>query len=355
MPGPCLNSWQPQGCDWTVSYLWRSTNWLVHVDVIVLALMLVYVVGVVTHVAYRYHMARHGGGMDDSSSRKVASELSAEVGSLKSIALTAPYCGLVGACFGAMSIYTGIGMEKHAALAMISSRLAVALVTTAVGIVVAVPASFSYNFFRTRLDTLEDELASELQRSRCLAARRLLLRNRFSQLPLFAMIAAPGLAILVAVETPFFAPREPTGFGIDLVSDRCENDGNDRLIVLHITNAGELFLNTEPERWNNLAGRLSEIYNLTAYRTLYLFADNDLPFQTVADAIDIVNNAVTSESRPLDIRLRLITPKAMSSCALLPVATIPLPERQSARSRRGKRFAALSQCCHPERSMGVTK
>ncbi len=320
MPGPCLNSWQPEGCEWTIPFLWRSMNWLVHFDVIVLALMLAYIVIALTRVSCRYHTARCARGIDDSSRRKLVADLSAEVANLKSIASTAPYCGLVGACLGAMSAFTGIGMEKHAALAMISSRLATALVTTAVGILVAVPASCSYNLFRTRLNVLENELSTELQRSRCVITRRLSLKRRFSQMPAFAMIAAPGLAILVAVYTPFFAPREPTGLDVGLASDRCENDGDDRLIVLYITNAGTLSLNTEQEHWDNLENRLSEIYGMRVYRTLYLVADDHVPFQTVADAIDIVENAVTSESSPLDIRVRLITPRAMKARCPQPAA-----------------------------------
>lgn len=329
MPGPCLNSWQPQGCEWTIPYLWRSMNWLAQLDVIVLALMLAYVVVVVVRISYRYRIARWARGIDDSGSRKLVASLSSEVGNLGSIALTAPYCGLVGACFGAMGAFTAVGMEKHAALAMMSSRLVAALATTAAGILVAIPASCSYNFFRTRMDVLENELSSEQQRNRNVVARRLLLRRRFSQTPTFAMIAAPSLAILVAVETPFFAPREPTGLSVDLVSDRCENDGDDRLIVLHLTNAGELLINTEPTRWNDLADRLSAIYSLRADRTLYFFADSDVPFQTVADAIDMVENAVTSDSNSLDIQLRLITPKAMRSCALAPIRYVPIVTRSA--------------------------
>ena len=326
MSGPCLNSWQPEGCEWTIPYLWRSTNWLVHVDAIVLALMLAYIVVVVLCVRHRYHRARSARGIDDSARRKLAADLSAQAANLRSIASTAPYCGLVGTCAGILSA-SGFGgsvaMEKNTFLAMMAARIATALLTTAAGILVAVPASCSYNFFRTRLDVLENELSTELQRSRCLITRRLSLKSRFSQMPAFAMVAAPGLAILVAVYTPFFAPREPTGLDVRLASDRCENDGHERIFVLHITNTGELLINTEPQRWNDLASRLSRTYSSPADHTLYLFADNEVSFQTVADAIDIVNNAVTSESTPLDIRLRLITPKAMKSCAFLPIAAVP--------------------------------
>jgi biopolymer transport protein ExbD len=302
-------------------------NWIARLDVIVLALLLAYIVTVVIRVSFRYHMARRVQGIDSDSRslRKLTANLGIEIGNLKSIASIAPYLGLAGACVGIMDAFGGIGMEKHAAEIMITSRVSLALVTTAAGILVAVTATCFYNCLRTRIDLLESEVANEAieQGSRSSQViQRLPLARRFSQLPAFALIAAPCLAILVAVHTPFFAPRRPTGFGIDLASARCEYRGDDRLIVLHITDAGKLFINTEQEDWNGLAGRLSEIYSTRVQRTLYLVADDGVSFQTVADAIDIANNGqLGGRSSSLDITVRLITPRAINAHCREPVVT----------------------------------
>ena len=58
MPGVWLNSWQTDGCEWSIGYLWRWMNWLERLDVVVLALMLAYVVIVVSRASYSYHLAR---------------------------------------------------------------------------------------------------------------------------------------------------------------------------------------------------------------------------------------------------------------------------------------------------------
>jgi len=334
MHGVCLISWQPYGCEWSVGYLWRWMNWIVRLDVIVLALMLAYVVVVVTRISCRYRVARRAREIDSASRRKLAALLSFDVGGLKSMASTAPYIGLAGTCVGIMSAlgFGGIAMEKNAALALISSRIAVALVTTAAGIVVAVPATCSHNYLRTRMDFLESELSddppAQISRYRQ-GTGRLGLTKRFSQLPVFALIAAPGLAALVAVHTPYFAPREPTGLELELASTCREFDGNDRLIVLHITDAGKLFLNQDQQDWNGLAGRLSEIYSVRAHRTLYLVADDGVPFQTVADALDTVENvpvtvvpqAVGMGMDKLDITVRLVTQRELNARCPEPVVT----------------------------------
>lgn len=324
MPQVCSDPWKIYVCEWSIRYLWRWMNWLGRVDVIVLALMLAYIVAVAIRVSCRYHSARRAGTID--SARRCRSNLVAdlriEANSLKSIASTAPYLGLVGTCAGILSAseFSGsIAMERHAFEAMMASRIAAALVTSGAAILVAVAATCFHNYFCTRIELLGSEVVNEAieQGSRSFrVAQRLALTSRFSQVPAFALIAAPGLAMLVVAYTPFFAPRDPTGFDIEIASVHCKYDG-DRLIVLHVTDAGKVFLNQEQEDWNSLPSRLSEIYSMRVHRTLHLFADDGVPFQTVADAIDIAKNVpVTGRSSPLDITVRLITPTAVDARCL---------------------------------------
>ena len=333
MTEACLKAWRPYECEWSVGYLWHWMNWVVRLDVIVLTLMLTGVVVVVTRISYRYLVVRHVREIDSASRRELAAVLSIELGSLKAIASSAPYLGLAGTCLGIMSsLGFGGNMEKNTFLTMVAANMAAALATTAAGILVAVPATCSYNYLCTCKDLLESEassgLSAQISRYRQ-GTGRFPPTKRFSQLPTFALMAAPGLAALVSVYMPYFAPREPTGFGVELAPSCRENDANDRITVLHITDAGKLLLNTEQEDWNGLAGRLSEIYSLRVHRTLYFLADDGVPFQTVADALDIVENApVTVGSQAvgmgvdkLNITVLLITPSALNARCPEPVVT----------------------------------
>ncbi len=317
--------WQPDGCEWTIPYLWRSMSSFGRLDVIVLALLLVYLFSVVIHVYYRYCLARRVPRIDSADSRKLIAVLNIKVGSFKSIALTAPCLGLAGTCFGILSAFGGVGMEKHAAKAMIATRIALALIPTAVAIPVAVLATASYNYLCTRMDLLAGEVFEEGQeRGRHFPkARRFPPTEQFAELPALGLLVALGLTVLVKVFMPSasFSFRPPPGFYVELASARCEYDGNDRLIILHITDTGKLFLNLEQEDWNSLANRLSQIYSMREHRTLYLVADDGVPFQTVADALDTVENttstvgpqAVGMRKGKLDIEVRLVTPKALNA------------------------------------------
>jgi len=311
--------WQPGGCEWTIRYLWRSMSSFGRLDVIVLALMLVYLFAVVIHVYYGYFLARRVGWIESAERKKLVAVLNTKVGNLKSIALTAPCLGLAGTCFGISSAFGGVGMEKHASRAMIATRIALALIPTAVAIPVAVLATASYNYLCTRMDLLQGKVFEERQErgGHFPRARRFPPTERFAELPALGLLAALGLTVLVKIFMPSasFHPPTPTGFYVELPSVRCEYDGDDRLIVLHITDAGKRFLNLEQQNdWITLADRLSQIYSLREHPTLYLLADSNVPFQTVVDAFDTLDK--------LGIKIRLVTPKMFDAgCLLKPVVT----------------------------------
>jgi biopolymer transport protein ExbB/biopolymer transport protein TolQ len=88
----------------------------------------------------------------------LANELKSGLGLLATIGSTAPFVGLLGTTMGIVNAFTGMataggGMEA------ISAGVAEALITTAVGLIVAIPAVWLYNYFSARLDTLFSELA----------------------------------------------------------------------------------------------------------------------------------------------------------------------------------------------------
>jgi biopolymer transport protein ExbB len=88
----------------------------------------------------------------------LANDLKSGLGLLATIGSTAPFVGLLGTTMGIVNAFTGMataggGMEA------ISAGVAEALITTAVGLLVAIPAVWLYNYFSARLDTLFSELA----------------------------------------------------------------------------------------------------------------------------------------------------------------------------------------------------
>jgi biopolymer transport protein ExbB len=311
MLGVCPNAWQAYGCEWIVGYLWRWTNLLERLALIGLALMFLHTLIVTIRVSYRYYSARHAEVTDASSQafqrsrRELVAELNLSVDSLKSIASTAPYLGLAGTCLGIMGMFAAFEGSTHDFFVMVVTEIEAAFISTAAGLLVAVPAIVSYHCLRTLIDSLEPT-SRQLR-----TVQKFPLAARFSKIP-FAVIAAPALVLCIAGFMTFSSFRISRGLVVGIASAHCENDG-DRVITLRITDTGKLFLNAEQEDWNGVATRLSEIYKLRVNRTLYLFVEDGVPFQAVADALDIV------EAKRLNISARLVTPSVMKAhCPAFP-------------------------------------
>jgi len=92
--------------------------------------------------------------------KMTAAELNVGLGTLATIASSAPFIGLLGTCFGIIGAFRGYGMEKWAAVAMVMSFLSEALITTVMGLLVAVPALWCHNYLRNRMYGIESEMTN---------------------------------------------------------------------------------------------------------------------------------------------------------------------------------------------------
>ncbi len=90
----------------------------------------------------------------------VSAEMKRGLGGLATIGSTAPFVGLFGTVVGIINAFRGIASEKSAGLGAVSAGIAEALVTTAIGLFVAVPAVWMYNAFSTRCDAFNVEMGN---------------------------------------------------------------------------------------------------------------------------------------------------------------------------------------------------
>ena len=73
---------------------------------------------------------------------------------------TTPFIGLFGTVWGIMNSFHGIGMRGSASLAVVAPGISEALVATAAGLAVAIPAVIAFNYFMQKIKILESELNS---------------------------------------------------------------------------------------------------------------------------------------------------------------------------------------------------
>lgn len=105
-----------------------------------------------------------GGGVEASqralerAAAIVHAELKRGIGGLATIGATAPFVGLFGTVVGIINAFQGIAQAKATGLAAVAGGIAEALVVTAVGLFVAVPAVWMFNYFTDKVESFDVEM-----------------------------------------------------------------------------------------------------------------------------------------------------------------------------------------------------
>ena len=101
----------------------------------------------------------------NSAERAVERNMLLEITNLKrglavlaTVGATAPFVGLLGTTMGIVNAFTGMASSGSGGLSAISAGIAEALITTAFGLMVAIPAVWAFNYFSTKIDNLTAEM-----------------------------------------------------------------------------------------------------------------------------------------------------------------------------------------------------
>ncbi len=87
-------------------------------------------------------------------------ELKRGVSVLATIAASAPFVGLFGTVVGIINAFKGISTEKSTGLGAVAGGISEALVATAIGLFVAVPAVWAFNYFTSKLEGFDVEMGN---------------------------------------------------------------------------------------------------------------------------------------------------------------------------------------------------
>lgn len=96
----------------------------------------------------------------EGAGRRVAHALSRGIVALEVIAAISPLLGLLGTVTGMYSVFETLAVATSGEMHKLSGGIAEALITTIVGLIVAIPAYVAYNFFSRRVE----ELVMEMER-----------------------------------------------------------------------------------------------------------------------------------------------------------------------------------------------
>ncbi|MCY4593924.1 MAG: MotA/TolQ/ExbB proton channel family protein [Bryobacterales bacterium] len=113
----------------------------------------------------------HGEGSDvpgrtvDASKRALEraqaithAELNRGLSGLATIGSTAPFVGLFGTVVGIINAFEGISQERSTGLGAVAGGISEALVATAIGLFVALPAVWMFNYFNSKVEGFDVEM-----------------------------------------------------------------------------------------------------------------------------------------------------------------------------------------------------
>ncbi len=90
----------------------------------------------------------------------VHAELKRGVSSLATIGSTAPFVGLFGTVVGIINAFKSMAAEKSTGIGAVAGGISEALVTTAVGLFVAIPAVWMFNYFTSKVEAFDVEMGN---------------------------------------------------------------------------------------------------------------------------------------------------------------------------------------------------
>ncbi len=73
---------------------------------------------------------------------------------LATVATAAPLLGFLGTVWGMIAAFAAIEVAGQVEASLVASGIKIALITTATGLIIAIPVNVAYNFFVTRVDRL---------------------------------------------------------------------------------------------------------------------------------------------------------------------------------------------------------
>ena len=88
----------------------------------------------------------------------IHAELKRGLSGLATIGSTAPFVGLFGTVVGILNAFKEISTQKATGLGAVAGGISEALVTTAIGLFVAIPAVMMFNYFTSKVEAFDVEM-----------------------------------------------------------------------------------------------------------------------------------------------------------------------------------------------------
>ncbi|MEE2831319.1 MAG: MotA/TolQ/ExbB proton channel family protein [Candidatus Latescibacterota bacterium] len=245
--------------------------------------------------------------VEDATMRQVdvaVINLRARLTSMATVSGVAPFLGLFGTVTGLISAFRGIAETGGGGLAAVSSGVSEALVTTVIGLFVAMPALAAYNYFMNRVEVMSIDMDNrahglvlgvvrphlQLTGSR-VGSNRHERRTaeggpKVSPLPDITPIVNVALVLLIIfmIVTPMIREgvqvETPQAEAIEQLSEQ------DQSVVLSIQDDGSIFVNLKPVNRAILESELTLAYRGQEGKPVVIKGAENLPYRDILSVMD---------------------------------------------------------------------
>ncbi len=97
----------------------------------------------------------------EEAGRHIVHKLEKNLNALGTISATAPLLGLLGTVFGMIDVFNSINKNGVGNATNLAGGISEALITTAAGLIIAIPAVMVYRYFQRRIDDLAIKMEQE--------------------------------------------------------------------------------------------------------------------------------------------------------------------------------------------------
>jgi biopolymer transport protein ExbD len=234
---------------------------------------------------------------------------------LATIGSVSPFIGLFGTVMGIVEAFHGLGTEGTATLRAVAPGVSEALITTAAGLLVAVPAVIAYNQFTARIrdfgarnDDFSRELLNSLEEVQLRPGQdprqgaaefngslsvAFTARGGHTQTALADINITPLVDVVLVLLVIFMltAPVLQSGIEVAVPKTHTVQAITQERQVVTINRQQEVFLNDTPINLSDLTEKLRSGSTDAAQHVIYLRADEKVPFGAFASVMDAVKQA----------------------------------------------------------------
>jgi len=101
---------------------------------------------------------------------------------LATTASVSPFIGLFGTVWGILGCFQSVAYEGNVALSALAPGISTALMTTVAGLIAAIPAAVSYNYFTSRVNTLTAQMDSFSMETMNIIQKKIIQQERYGEL-----------------------------------------------------------------------------------------------------------------------------------------------------------------------------